>query len=160
VFDTFKLSKEYNCGNDNKTLEVQTKLFDCDLSYYEIGDVISNYCETTIIEEDIYCSNMKREMLIYLVIYKGIYIGSKRKKKKAEKLLQKFNKCKLIDFYKKIDKIKEKKLYKLKKIENKLDSYIKVNIKKEEHVQFFRNEEDDMSREDFLLHLLKEIQNK
>jgi len=120
VFDTIYLDKEYVCPICHRRIKsIQTKKFENTLEDYYLKDCIAHTEETRIIKEELFCDDCLKNsgVDIYIVIDRGILIGTAESLEEAKKLLGDLNLEKLIlwyhDLYQRyIDERKEKDSYK------------------------------------------------
>jgi len=79
MFDTFKSDNSFRCSNCNKLFKaeqgIQTKKLECELSYYEPGDIVLDLNDNIIVEFD-WCPHCQSEIDIFIAFYHGIYIES------------------------------------------------------------------------------------
>jgi len=102
VFDTIYLDREYICPICHKKIKsIQTKEFENLLEDYHVKDCISHAEEVRIIKDELFCDNCLKStgISIYIVVNRGILIGTTESIEEAKNLLNDLNLEKLILWY-------------------------------------------------------------
>ena len=102
MFDTIYLDKEYVCPICHRKIKsIQTKEFENLLEDYQVKDCISHAEEIRIIKDELFCDNCLKDtgINIYIVVNRGILVGTLESLEEAKKLLDNLNLEKLILWY-------------------------------------------------------------
>lgn len=102
MFDTIYLDKEYACPMcQGKIDSIQVKEFENILEDYHVKDRISHAEEIRIINDELFCNNCSKHTgtSIYIVVNRGILLGTTETLEEAKKLLNDLNMEKLILWY-------------------------------------------------------------
>jgi len=102
MFDTIYFNKEYTCPIcHNKIKSIQVKEFENILEDYHIKDCVSHAEEMRIIKDELFCENCSKNtgVNIYIVVSRGILVGTAKSLEEAKKLLNDLNLEKLILWY-------------------------------------------------------------
>jgi len=118
MFDEFE-HKNIICPHCNNEVYdiIQSKIFNCTLNFYKIGDIIETNLD--IVQEDLRCEHCNQFFKIYLAFKDKIYLGAYNTKKDAENAINNIN---LIQLYKNQNKELVKKRELINKIRSKLYS--------------------------------------
>ncbi len=120
MFDTIYFDKPYFCPTcQGKISSTQIKAFENALEDYRIKDCISHAEEIRIVREEIFCDHCSKHtgLNVYLIVNRGIFLGTASTLEEAQKLISDLNLEKLIlwyhDLYKRyIEERREKNSYK------------------------------------------------
>lgn len=102
MYDTIHFDKPYECPEcGGEICSVQIKEFDKMLNNYRVGDCVGHAEESRIAKRRLYCDNCRQnlEKSVYIVVDRGILLGSTETREEAEKLLTAVNKEKLTLWY-------------------------------------------------------------
>ena len=102
MFDTIYFEQPYTCpmcqGKINST---QTKAFENLLEDYHVKDCVSHGEEIRMIKEELFCDHCSKHtgLDIYIVVNRGIFLGTAATLEEAQKLMKDLNLEKLILWY-------------------------------------------------------------
>jgi len=102
MFDTIYLDKEYTCPICGRKIKsIQTKEFENILENYYVKDCIAHSEDIRIIKDELFCDNCLKGtgVNIYIVVNRGILVGTTESLEEAKKLLNDLNLEKLILWY-------------------------------------------------------------
>lgn len=102
MFDTIYLDKEYTCPICQGKIEsVQVKEFENILEDYHVKDCVSHAEEVRIIKDELFCNHCLKHtgVSIYIIVNRGILLGTTETLEEAKKLLSDLNPEKLILWY-------------------------------------------------------------
>lgn len=102
MFDTIHLEKEYLCPKCHGRIEsVQVKALENVLENYHLKDCVSHAEDIRIVKDELFCDNCRDfiGIYIYIVINRGILVGTEENLENAKNLLSDFNMEKLILWY-------------------------------------------------------------
>jgi len=102
MFDTIYLDKEYTCPICGRKIKsIQTKEFENILENYYVKDCIAHSEDIRIIRDELFCDNCLKSTgdNIYIVVNRGILVGTAESLEEAKKLSNDLNLEKLILWY-------------------------------------------------------------
>jgi len=102
MFDTIYLDKEYTCPICGRKIKsIQTKEFENILENYYVKDCIAHSEDIRIIRDELFCDNCLKSTgdNIYIVVNRGILVGTAESLEEAKKLSNDLNSEKLILWY-------------------------------------------------------------
>jgi hypothetical protein len=102
MFDTIILDKEYACPKCQERIDsVQVKALENVLENYHVKDCVSHAEDIRIVKDELFCDNCREfiGIYIYIVINRGILVGTRENLENAKNLLNDFNMEKLILWY-------------------------------------------------------------
>ena len=102
TFDTIYLDKEYACPMCRGKIDsIQVKEFENILENYHVKDCVSHAEEIRIIKDELFCNccSKNTSINIYIVVNRGILLGTAETLEEAKKLLNDLNLEKLILWY-------------------------------------------------------------
>jgi len=102
MFDTIYLDKEYTCPICRGKIDsIQVKEFENILENYHVKDCVSHAEEVRIIKDELFCGSCSKNtgINIYIVVNRGILLGTAETLEEAKKLLNDLNLEKLILWY-------------------------------------------------------------
>lgn len=102
MFDTIYFDKPYFCPTcQGKIISTQTKAFENVLEDYHVKDCISHAEEIGIVREEIFCDHCSKHtgLNVYLIVNRGIFLGTASTLEEAQKLMSDLNLEKLILWY-------------------------------------------------------------
>ncbi|MBT9149460.1 MAG: hypothetical protein AAGB97_05075 [Dehalococcoidia bacterium] len=100
MFDTIHFDREYTCPMCGESIvSIQVKQFDKILENYYVKDCISHAEEVRIIKDELFCSKNHSGISIYIVVNRGILMGTTQTMEEARRLLDDLNLEKLILWY-------------------------------------------------------------
>lgn len=102
VYDTIYLNKQYICPMCGRKIDsIQVKEFENILENYRIKDCVSHTEEVRIVKDSLFCSSCLKDtgISIYIVVNRGILLGTAKTLEEARTLLDGLNLEKLILWY-------------------------------------------------------------
>lgn len=102
MFDTIYFNQPYVCPMcQRKIISTQTKAFENLLEDYHVKDCVSHAEEIKIIKEELFCDHCSKHtgLNIYIVINRGILIGTAATLEEAQKVMNDLNLEKMILWY-------------------------------------------------------------
>jgi len=102
MFDTIHLDRKYTCPICGGEIDsIQIKAFDNMLEDYYVKDCISHAEEIRIIKNELFCDRCRKNtgVKVYIVVNRGILMGTAETLQEARKLLDELNLEKLILWY-------------------------------------------------------------
>jgi len=102
MFDTIYFDEEYTCPNcQGKIDSVQVKAFENMLENFHVKDCVGHAEEAMILKEELFCDNCSKFVgkNVYIVVDRGILLGTAERLEEAKKLLNDLNKEKLLLWY-------------------------------------------------------------
>ena len=102
MFDTIHFSKAYSCPKCQRKIDsTQTKAFEKLLEEFIVGDCAGHAEEIKIIREELYCNQCSEStgVWVYIVVNRGILLGTAETLKEARDLMDSLNLEKLILWY-------------------------------------------------------------
>ena len=124
MFDTFEITKPIVCDHCGKELKnndgIQSKYFDCTLSFFKYGDVVEKANDKCYKEYD-WCSNCDEKIDIYLGFLNGIYVGVFKTEGEVEEAIKNFN---LLAKYKELAKSERRKTDMIASIKRSLEDIV------------------------------------
>ena len=102
MFDTIYFEKAYTCPNcQGKIDSVQVKAFENMLEDFFVKDCVGHAEEAMILKEELFCDNCSKFVGkdVYIVVDRGILLGTTERLEEAKKLLNELNMEKLLLWY-------------------------------------------------------------
>ena len=102
MFDTIYFDQKYTCPLCGKEIcDIQTKEFENLLNYYHVKDCISHAEDIEIIKDELFCNTCSKHTgsYVYIIVVRGILLGTTDTLKAAKELLNDLNLEKLILWY-------------------------------------------------------------
>ena len=102
MFDTIYFDQKYTCPLCGKEIvDIQTKEFENLLNYYHVKDCISHAEDIRIIKDELFCNACSKHTgsYVYIIVARGILLGTTDTLKAAKELLNDLNLEKLILWY-------------------------------------------------------------
>jgi hypothetical protein len=102
MFDTIHFSKAYSCPKCQRKIDsTQTKALEKLLEEFIVGDCAAHAEEIRIIREELYCNQCSEStgVWVYIVVNRGILLGTAETLKEARDLMDSLNLEKLILWY-------------------------------------------------------------
>ena len=99
MFDTIYFDQPYLCPMcQGKIISTQTKGFENLLEDYQVKDCVSHAEEIRIVKEELFCDRCSRYtgLNFYIVVNRGILLGTAATLEEAQKLMSELNLEKLI----------------------------------------------------------------
>jgi len=104
MFDTIYFEKVYECPKcQGKIDSVQVKEFENMLENYHIGDCVGHAEDVRIIKDELYCDNCRKFTgIVYIVVDRGILLGTAGTLNEARKLMSSLDMEKFVLLYHKL----------------------------------------------------------
>src|SRR3972149_5304204 len=102
MFDTIYFDQKYACPLCGKEIcDIQTKEFENLLNYYHVKDCISHAEDIEIIKDELFCNACSKHTgsYVYIIVARGILLGTTDTLKAAKELLNDLNLEKMILWY-------------------------------------------------------------